>query len=170
MFTLVIGGAASGKSAWAETRACSLPGQRIYLATMQPYGEESRARIEKHRAQRAGKGFVTLERYTDLAGSAVPTDSSVLLEDLANLLANETFSRDGGGSDAALRGVESLRERCAHLTVVTNELFSGGASYEGETLLYLRELARLNRLLAARADCVVELVCGLPNVLKGEVT
>ena len=59
-------------------------------------------------------------------------------------------------------------ERCANLTVVTNEVFSGGSDYEGDTLHFLRELAALNRELAARADRVVELVCGLEHVLKGE--
>ena len=46
MFTLVIGGAASGKSAWAEEYVSKQPGKRIYLATMQPYGEEGKARVK----------------------------------------------------------------------------------------------------------------------------
>ena len=49
---------------------------------------------------------------------------------------------------------------------MTNEVFSGGKNYEGDTLTYLRILAKLGRLLAARADYVVEVVCGLPDVLK----
>ena len=59
-------------------------------------------------------------------------------------------------------------EACDSLTVVTNEVFSGGSDYEGDTLRFLWELAALNRALAARADRVVELVCGLEHVLKGE--
>ena len=51
--------------------------------------------------------------------------------------------------------------------MVTNQVFSGGADYSGETLDYLRALARIDRALAARAGCVVEVVCGLPNVWKG---
>ena len=170
MFTLVIGGAASGKSAWAEDYVLRLPGKRIYLATMQPYGEEARRRVEKHRAQRAGMGFETLEWETNLCGASVPEGSNVLLEDLSNLLANELYSPRGEGAGAALRGVESLLARCEHLTVVTNEVFSGGTDYLGDTLRFLRELALLNRLLAERADRVIEVVCGLPNVLKGEST
>ena len=65
-----------------------------------------------------------------------------------------------------LAGIEHLLKTCAHLTVVTNEVFSGGAEYAGDTLAYLKDLAWLNRVLARRADRVVELVCGLPNVLK----
>ena len=74
---------------------------------------------------------------------------------------------EGGGREAVLRGVDALLARCGHLTVVTNEVFSGGAAYGEDTLRYLRALAAINRLLAARADTVAEIICGLPNYLKG---
>ena len=167
MFTLIVGAAASGKSAFAEKIALALPGERLYLATMEPFGREARERIARHRALRAGKGFRTLERYVNLAEAPVPPGQNILLEDLGNLTANELFRPDGGGPEAVLAGVEALLDRCAHLTVVTNEVFSGGADYEGDTLRWLSALARLNRRLAARADRVAEVVCGLPNLLKG---
>lgn len=167
MFTLVIGGAASGKSEYAEVHALTLPGRRVYLATMEPFGMEARARIAQHHRTRAGKGFETVERYTYLAGLRLPDGANILLECLGNLMANELYSPQGGGSQAALAGVEHLLSRSAHLTVVTNEVCSGGTDYAGDTLRYMRELARLNRALAAQADLVVEVVCGLPNVLKG---
>ena len=169
MLTIVIGGAASGKSEFAEELVQTLPGQRVYVATMEPYDGECMARIEKHRRQRAGKGFLTLERYRDLGGLEVPAGANVLLECMSNLLANELYSPQGGGSAAVLGGVERLSQRCAHLTIVTNEVFSGGCDYEGDTLRYLRELGAVNRALAARADRVVEVVCGCPNVLKGRL-
>ncbi|MDO4357227.1 MAG: bifunctional adenosylcobinamide kinase/adenosylcobinamide-phosphate guanylyltransferase [Clostridia bacterium] len=169
MFTLVIGGAASGKSEFAEEWAKSLSGPRLYVATMQPFDDECRARIARHRAQRAGKGFDTLECYTALADAAkaVAIGSNVLLECMSNLVANELYSPDGCGADAAIAGVAALLPRCANLTVVTNEVFSGGADYAGDTLFYLRELARVNRELARRADAVAEIVCGQVNILKG---
>lgn len=165
MFTLITGGSASGKSAFAEEHVLKLPGRRIYLATMKPFGAEDR--IEKHRRQRAGKGFTTVERFTNLAALSLPPDANVLLECLGNLTANELYSAQGGGTDAVLAGVESLLSRCAHLTVVTNEVCSGGADYMGDTLTYMKELSHINHILAARADLAVEVVCGLPNVLKG---
>ena len=58
-------------------------------------------------------------------------------------------------------------EKCENLTVVTNEVFSDGDDYEAGTLNYLRVLARVNRYIAARADEVIELVCGIPSFLKG---
>ncbi len=165
MFTLITGGSASGKSAFAEEHVLKLSGRRIYLATMEPFGAEDR--IEKHRRQRAGKGFTTVERCTNLAGLSLPTDANVLLECLGNLTANELYSAQGGGPDAVLAGIENLLSQCAHLTVVTNEVCSGGADYAGDTLTYVKKLAHINRILAARADLVVEVVCSLPNVLKG---
>lgn len=167
MFTLVIGGAASGKSEYAESRVVRLPERRIYLATMRPWDQECRARIARHRRLRQDKGFETLERYTDLAGAEVPAGANVLLECMSNLTANELYDPEGGGQEAVLRGVDALLARCGHLTVVTNEVFSGGTACEEDTLRYLRALARINRLLAARADTVAEVICGLPNYLKG---
>lgn len=167
MFTLVIGGAASGKSEYAESRVVRLPERRIYLATMRPWDQECRARIARHRRLRQDKGFETLERYTDLAGAEIPAGANILLECMSNLTANELYDPEGGGQEAVLRGVDALLARCGHLTVVTNEVFSGGTACEEDTLRYLRALARINRLLAARADTVAEVICGLPNYLKG---
>ena len=97
------------------------------------------------------------------------TFANVLLEDLSNLLANEMYETAGGGMDSVHRGLEHLITSCENLTVVTNEVFSGGADYDQESLRYMRALADLNRWLAARADLAVEVVCGLPNVLKGKL-
>ena len=167
MFTLLIGGSASGKSALAERIAQTLPEPRIYLATMQAQDPESLRRVERHRMLRAGKGFRTVECPMRLQDAVLPEGASVLLEDVSNLLANEMFSPDGGGAAAALQGIESLLSRSADLVAVTNEVFSGGTDYAGETLEYLAQLAWIDRVLAAQADTVVEVVCGLPHVLKG---
>ena len=62
MVTLIIGGAASGKSAYAEELAMQSPGvPRLYVATMLAQDAESRARVKRHRALRRGKGFFTVE-------------------------------------------------------------------------------------------------------------
>ena len=153
MLSLIIGGAGSGKSALAEALCCRLEGPRLYIATMQAADSESMKRIEKcpHSLDRA----------------EIPQGANALLEDLSNLLANELFSPEGGGADAVRRGLQKACERCANLTVVTNEVFSGGADYGKGTLQFLQELAALNRELAAEADLVAEAFCGLPNVLKG---
>ena len=103
--TLVIGAAASGKSAYAESLCLGHDGPRVYLATMEPFGEEGARRIARHRALREGKGFSTLERTRDV-GAAVPglpRGCTLLLEDVGNLVANELFA-EGGSAPARCSG------------------------------------------------------------------
>ena len=189
MMTLVCGGAASGKSAYAEALICGTgENRRIYLATMKPFGKEAEERIRKHRAMRADKGFETLECFTagTIRGLFIPPGAAVLLEDLGNLCANELFSEEenkgqqdavsaadpvsAAGPDAAadsvISAVSALRQQCAELVIVANEVFSGGADYAGETLSYLRLLGQVSTALAAMSDRVVEVQCGVPVVLK----
>lgn len=170
MMTLISGGAASGKSEYAEGLAVSYGLPLVYLATMRVWGEEERRRVERHRAMRAGKGFVTVERPENLAEAAVPAGSVVLLECLSNLTANECFGALGfeGAGERILKGIDRLREQTCHLVIVTNELFGDGIDYPEETGRYLEVLASLNCALASRADRVVEVVCGLPVVWKGD--
>ena len=92
MLILVTGGAASGKSAHAERLLCerAAAGSRLYLATMQPLGEAAHMRMLRHHALRAGKGFETIERYTNLASMILPKMyDGILVECMSNLLANE---------------------------------------------------------------------------------
>lgn len=172
MLTLIIGGAASGKSEYAERLAAAAPGPRVYLATMRRHDAECEARIEKHRAARAGRGFVTCEREAGLSGLALPAGTrTVLLEDLGNLAANELYGGAGEGAfDAALAGIDELCARAARVYVVSNEVFSDGAPYDPGTRRYIELLGALNRALAARADRVVEVVCGIPLIWKGGTT
>ncbi len=166
MFTLVYGGSASGKSAFAEQLVCLLEGKRIYIATMEPWGEESRRRIARHQQMRSGKGFETIECYCHGAELSLPAGSNVLLECMGNLLANEKFREDGGGVQAVREAVRHLKQNALHLTIVTNEVFSSGFAYSALTLEYMKELAMLNREMAREADQVAEVVCGLVNWLK----
>ena len=168
MIVLVTGGSGCGKSTWAEKLVRSLPaGDRVYIATMQVYDRESEIRVQRHRAQRAGLGFRTVECEKDLAAVHVQAKSVVLLEDLVNLTANEMF--DGGDPDRIVPALEDLAVRCGHLVMVTNDLFSDGEPYSPSVQEYMRRLAEINRRAAVLADCVVEMVYSVPVVLKGEL-
>ena len=80
MLVVVTGGSGSGKSAFAEETVLSFgEARRIYIATMQAFDEESHRRIRRHRHMRAGKGFETIERYTELDELLIPKDCVVLL-------------------------------------------------------------------------------------------
>ncbi len=170
MLILVTGGSASGKSEFAES-LCLSRSPRFYLACMQPFGAEGAARIARHRALRKDKGFATVERYTDLASLVLPKCGCVLLEDVGNLAANEMFSveppRDPLG--AVLKGADALQKQCDLLVVVTDEIGSDGTKYDSATTAYLAALGAINRELSARADAVIEVVAGIPILLKGEL-
>ena len=116
MLTLIVGGSASGKSAFAENYAMEAGENRIYIATMQPMDNECLARIEKHRGMRAQKNFQTVECYTGLKQVRVPKDSVVLLECMSNLTANEIYAPEGVGEDRCseeiLAGVKALENQC----------------------------------------------------------
>ena len=170
MMTVVIGGASSGKSEYAEGHVLRLDGERVYLATMEPFGREAAARIERHRKRRENRGFRTVECPRDLASLSGLADANVLLEDLPNLMANEMFAPGGGGKDAVLAGIRHLQKVTRHLTIVTGDLTSDGIRYPEETDRYLRDLGEVAIAAAAEADLVVEVVCGLPNILRGSGT
>ena len=170
MLTLVVGGAASGKSEYAERLVLQTALPRYYLATMQVWDAECAARVEKHRRMRAEKQFETLECPLHLGTVHLPARGTALLEDLGNLTANELYDPAGAGETAAsaiLDSLDRLAAQCEHLVVVSNEVFSGGANYAGDTDRYLKALAQVNNALAARADAVVRVVCGIPVYHKG---
>lgn len=171
MMTLVLGGAASGKSAFAEELAAAFDAKnRIYLATMQPSDGECVQRIHRHRLQRAEKHFTTVECYTGLGAVRLPFRGVVLLECMSNLVANEMYAPQGAGENtfaAVMDGVHALLRQSDHLVVVSNELFGGGADYDPSTLHYLRTLGQVNIALARLAQQAVEVTAGVPIWHKG---
>ena len=193
MMELVTGGSGSGKSAYAEEALCgpaSSPdrgqgnetgtqqdGQRYYIATMPSWDKETEKKIAKHRAMRAGKGFCTLEWYTDFEERLERADcpgmegADILVECLSNLTANEMYMEGGAGkntADAVIRGILCLRDRCRNLVVVTNDVFSESAEDSPEMRIYKETLGRINCALAEAADRVTEVVCGIPCTVKPE--
>ena len=173
MMILVTGGSGSGKSSFAEDCIVAFGNaRRIYIATMYPFDEESRKRVKRHQAMRQGKGFDTLECYTGLSRASVPKGTTVLLECMSNLVANEMFQEEGAHEntvEAVLKGVRHIREQAGNLVIVTNEIFSEAADYQGETELYQEYLGQINQKIAEIADQVVEVVYGIPVYHKNKL-
>ncbi|MDO4568262.1 MAG: bifunctional adenosylcobinamide kinase/adenosylcobinamide-phosphate guanylyltransferase [Clostridia bacterium] len=172
MRVLLTGGSACGKSTFAERIAVSAGEMRYYIAAMRPYDDEAFEKIARHRRERADKGFVTVERYMALSTLELQHRGVALLECICNLTANEMFNERGEATDpyeAVVGGVKALGERCDDLIVVTNDVGADMGDYSEQTRLYIEALGRINRELAAYCDCVLELVCGIPLVLKGEI-
>ena len=164
MITLVAGGNGSGKSRFAESLIDTMQGPRIYIATMDPQNEENRARIEKHRLQRADLHFTTVEEPWQVSRVPVPQDAAVLLEDVSNLLGNLLFVA-GGRREQALEEIRSLAARCANLVLVTISGLEDSA-YDGETAAYIRDIRWLNGALYALSDRVLKMQNGAPVQIK----
>lgn len=169
MITLVTGGSKCGKSHYAEAVLENFTGKKIYLATMQPYGDEAHAAIERHRKMRNGKGFETVEKYTGIDGVNIDSSCAVLLECMGNLLANEMFKGNDilDPADKIISDIHRLSKKAAQLVIVTNNVACDGIDYAEGTAAYIRALGRINGGIAEFADNVIECVYGIPVVLKG---
>lgn len=177
MMTVIMGGSGSGKSAYAEDYLLQLSAdmERYYLATMQVYGNEGKRKVERHRELRKGKGFHTIEQ-THSIGLALeqikdPGSAAVLLECMSNLSANEMFSESGirpvsAVVEAITSDIALLRQHVKHLVIVTNNIFEDGIQYDESTMEYLRALGQINQKISHMADKVIEIVVGIPVVLK----
>lgn len=173
MVLIIIGGSGSGKSEYAENLivkyAKECESSLIYIATMQPHDKETEIRIQKHQWMRQNKKFSTLECYTGLDQVKLEGHTSVLLECMSNLVANEMFSDKGAKKNTmktVLQGVENLMQQADHLVVVTNNVFEAGRDYDAATLEYLSVLGEINRRISSLADQVIEVVHGIPIFIK----
>lgn len=164
--TLVLGGARSGKSAFAESLVGSRH-QAIYVATGQAFDDEMRQRIERHRRRR-GHHWTTVEEPLDLGGAltqyAVP--GKVVLVDcltlwLSNLLHHD---RDLDAESAIL--VESLAAARAPVLLVSNEVGLGIVPESPATRVFRDAAGRLHQHIATVAQRVYLVVAGLPMLIK----
>lgn len=171
MTVLVTGGSKCGKSHFAEKLFSGFEDRKFYIATMQPYGEEAFAAIEWHKKLRFGKGFETIEKYTDIDEINLPEGCGILLECTANLCANEMFKDEKitDPTDKIIRGFEHLKSRAKLFVMVTNEVGNDGVFYESGTAKYIEIMGEINRRAARISDIVIECVYGIPVPLKGEL-
>jgi adenosylcobinamide kinase/adenosylcobinamide-phosphate guanylyltransferase len=175
---LVLGGARSGKSTFAQRRAGELGGEQVlFVATAGAGDEEMRQRIEKHRRERPA-GWQTLEAPQDVgraitahggAAKAVLVDCLTLL--VANRLssAEDPFAPEVEASVAAeAQELAACAERLAgHLIVVSNEVGMGLVPPYPLGRAYRDLLGQANQALAQKADEVYLLVAGIPLTIKG---
>lgn len=173
---LITGGSRSGKSAFAQRTAETLPGPRAYIATCPVIDPEMGERIRKHKEARRGKGWETIEETVDLAGVIRRSGSfRVLLVDCLTLWINNLLYE--AGKRGELFTEETAIDRCRELTdscgpfngtviFVTNEVGMGIVP-DNETARQFRDIAgRCNREIAAAAGTVTLVVSGIPIHLK----
>lgn len=166
--TLVLGGARSGKSRYAESLATTLPPPWIYVATAEPLDAEMDARIAEHRSRR-GSGWQTMDAPRDLAGAltTIPvTASSILVDCLTLWLSNLMLAKEN--IDSHIKDLEdALAEAVVPVVLVANEVGLGIVPDNALARCFRDQHGRLNQRIAARADRVVMLVAGLPIAVKG---
>ena len=162
--TLILGGARSGKSRFAES-LCRPP--RSYIATAQPFDEEMRLRIAKHREDR-GAQWNTIEAPLDLVGALKTAKGDVLVDCLTlwltNLVMNE---KDVAAEVSAL--VETLKPTSNKIVIVSNELGLGLVPEHGLSRRFRDQHGLMNQRVAEVAQCVVFMVAGIAQVIKGQL-
>ena len=167
--SLVLGGAASGKSTFAEGLVKGTGRGLVYFATAQVFDAEMRAKVGRHKDMR-GAGWRTIEEPLDVgrALAGISGDNAVLVDCATMWLSNHLLAEnDLAEAEAGL--MAGLALCAAPVVIVSNEV---GMSVVPENALARRfreEQGRLNQKLAQEAGLVVNVVAGLPQVLKGEL-
>jgi adenosylcobinamide kinase/adenosylcobinamide-phosphate guanylyltransferase len=166
--TLVLGGARSGKSRYAEALLATEPPPWIYVATAQALDDEMTARIAEHRARR-DRRWQTLDAPHELAGmlATAATGAPMLIDCLTLWLSNRMLA--DADVEADISALEhALARRTGTVVLVSNEV-GFGIVPDNALARGFRDLqGRLNQRIAARADRVILMVAGLPLTIKGQ--
>jgi adenosylcobinamide kinase / adenosylcobinamide-phosphate guanylyltransferase len=173
VITLVLGGARSGKSRYAQALACGA-GDVVFLATAEPCDDDMKARIERHRRERPAS-WKTVEVPLDLDRAVEQhgaKDCFLLIDCLTTFTANLMMA-EGGNAEAILARIDRL---CAALAatkssvaIVSNEARSGVVPAYPSGCQFRDLLGEINQKVARIADNVVLMVAGCPLAVKGRV-
>lgn len=167
--TLVLGGARSGKSAFAESLVEKTGLARLYLATGQAFDNEMEERIAAHKQGREGRGWVTVEEPLDLAGalcSRTAPNRIVLVDCLTLWLSNLMMDdRDIKSEFASLAYI--CPDLAGPVVFVSNEVGMGIVPDNAMSRAFRDHAGLLHQKIAELADCVYFVAAGLPLKMKG---
>jgi adenosylcobinamide kinase/adenosylcobinamide-phosphate guanylyltransferase len=174
MRIFISGGCKNGKSYYAQNlakaqRACPL----YYIATMKSVDAEDDERIKRHRLDREGWGFTTVEQALDIEKITDRCDcgGSFLLDSLTALLANEMFLSDGTvnelGAEKTAKGLVQLTDNIKDIVMVSDYIYSDAFLYDTLTEKFRRALAEIDRRAAQICDVVLEITYAGVIVHKG---
>ena len=168
MIHFFVGQSNTGKSEKAEELAMTFGfPHKLYIATMKVMDQEGELRVQKHRKQRAGKGFETLEIPMNITQVIPqikdPENTVVLLECVSNLVGNEMYDNpEKAGLEEAhfaeeiVQDIKQLADSVAELIVVSS-VYEAKEEYSEETLKYIRLLDRTNEEIKGIAHKVIEI-------------
>ena len=183
---LVIGGARSGKSTFAQQLATKLGDRVCFIATASPCDEEMEKRIDIHRGSRP-EGWDTIELEAGSGAPVLPGEVDVAIldcftvylhrlmatsgldwkaEDEALMAEEEVLKRCEKVEAEAIKTIKALKESVPRLVVVSNEVGMGLVPPFRLGRIFRDAAGRLNQRLAAEADEVFMVIAGLPVRLK----
>ena len=162
---LVLGGAASGKSAFAEGLLDGVT-PRVYIATAQAFDTEMTDKIAQHKTRRGGD-WHTIESPRGLAKAIENAPKGAILVDCMTMWLANIMEADMDAEITAFLHVFETSEK--RLILVSNETGLGIVPDSPLARRFRQSQGELNQALAARADCVIQVIAGLPLVLKGQI-
>jgi adenosylcobinamide kinase/adenosylcobinamide-phosphate guanylyltransferase len=164
--TLVLGGARSGKSRYAESLLTAAPPPWIYVATAQPDDAEMADRIALHKARRA-RGWQTHEAPHDLAAAVgTPPNNAPMLIDCLTLWLSNRMLADADIEQETDALAAALAHRASPIVLVSNEVGAGIVPENALARRFRDAQGQLNQRVAAHASTVVLMVAGLPITVK----
>lgn len=165
--TLVLGGARSGKSLYAEQLAQKSSLSPVYLATAEACDSEMQERIDTHKQRRRGN-WVTLEEPIEIVDAlkrASTADNIVLLDCITLWLSNLfTSEHDANGQIVGL--LSALQSLPGPVIIVSNEVGLGIVPENALARAFRDVHGALNQKIAAQADLVIFMAAGLPLIIK----
>lgn len=162
--TLVLGGARSGKSAYAEALVTACPAPWLYLATAETWDDEMAERVRIHRSRR-GEGWITRDVPLALPDALAAAEGPVLVDCLTLWLTNLILA-EADVARAAAHLAEACLAAAGPVVLVSNEVGLGIVPDNALARRFRDEAGRLHQRMAALADRVVLTVAGLPLTVK----
>jgi len=187
MTVYISGGCKNGKSSIAED-TCKILAENnplYYIATMKAFDDEDRSRIARHIQNRDGKGFITIEQETNILECLKNADyinGTFILDSVTALMINELYRSDKamGNTDysmqvdktAAIRVSEELCTLCdkvKNIVFVSDYIYGETDKYSEYTEEFIKALSYVDKAVAKKCDCVVEITLANINILKGNL-
>lgn len=164
---LVLGGARSGKSRYAESRCTAVPGALAYIATAQAFDSEMQDRIALHRARREDR-WTTWEAPFDLpeAIQKAAQDADAILVDCLTLWLSNLILAGADITGAAATLADAVAQCPVPIALVANEVGLGIVPDNALARRFRDEAGWLNQKMAALCGEVVLVTAGLPLTLK----